>query len=215
MFARSYPEVSPLVHVHGWSFFIWYLLLPVQAGLVRFRRVSTHRFLGLASLGLGAVMIIVGLIVSSVQVDSARRPDGSPFWQVMALPIFSIWVLFTAFYVAAMQRRRNRLEHRQCIILASAVALAAATFRVVLQIWGFTPLTAVSGCLMPVLFVWAAMVHEYRKRGQVSRIYTAGSAAMIVVIGGAFALSLTPGAGPVESAVAWLGSVVNPLYLQP
>ena len=43
MFAGSYPEVSPAVHVHGWSFFAWYLLLPLQAGLVRARRVQVHR----------------------------------------------------------------------------------------------------------------------------------------------------------------------------
>lgn len=215
MFARSYPEVSPLVHLHGWSFLIWYLLLPLQALLVRFRRVSTHRMLGLGSFGLGAVMIIVGLIVSAVQVDLARRPDGSPFWQVMALPIFSIWILFTCFYVAAMQQRRNRIVHRQFVILASAVALAAATFRVLVQIWDFTPVTAVAGCLVPVLFVWAAMAHDYSRRAQISRIYAMGSATMIVVICGAFAFSLTPGAGAVEHAVAWFGSVVSPLYLQP
>jgi hypothetical protein len=27
LFRGAYPEVSPLAHVHGWSFFGWYLLL--------------------------------------------------------------------------------------------------------------------------------------------------------------------------------------------
>ena len=31
----AYPDVSQTVHVHGWTFFAWYLLLPLQAGLVR------------------------------------------------------------------------------------------------------------------------------------------------------------------------------------
>jgi hypothetical protein len=32
--AGTYPEVSPAVHVHGWSFFLWFLLLPFQALLI-------------------------------------------------------------------------------------------------------------------------------------------------------------------------------------
>ena len=215
LFARQYPDVSPLVHVHGWSFFIWYLLLPVQAGLIRLRRVATHRLIGLGSLVLGAIMVIVGLIVSAVQVDLARQPAGNPFWQLMAFPIFSIWVLFTFFYVGAMYRRGDRFEHRQFILLASAVALAAATFRILVQIWPFTPSTAIAGCLVPVLFVWIAMIHEYRRRGSFSRIYAVGSAAIIATIGGAFVLSLRPGLGIIESSVAWLGNLISPLYLQP
>lgn len=212
IFGRSYPDVSPIVHVHGWSFFIWYILLPVQAGLVRIRRVSTHRRLGMASLGLGAIMVVVGLIVSAVQVALAQRPDGSPFWQLMALPILAIWLLFTVFYVAAMVRRRNRVVHRQLIVLASAVALSAATFRVVLQIGGFTPATAVIGCLVPVVFVLAAMVYEHRRNGSISVLYAVGGAAMLVIISGAFALTLSPGYGVVERSAAWIGEVVSPLY---
>jgi hypothetical protein len=160
-------------------------------------------------------MIIVGLIVSAVQVDLARRPAGNPFWQVMAVPIFSIWVLFTTFYAAAMLRRRNRFEHRQFVILASAVALAAATFRVLVRVWDFTSVTAVAGCLVPVVFVWIAMLYDFRRRAQISRIYVVGSVAMIVVIGSAFVLSLTPGSGSIENGIAWFGNVVNPLYIQP
>ena len=66
VFAGAYPQVSPLVHVHGWSFFAWYLLLPTQAGLIRTGRVRTHLFIGLCSIALGAVMILVGLIVSTM-----------------------------------------------------------------------------------------------------------------------------------------------------
>jgi hypothetical protein len=29
MVAGAYPDVSPVVHLHGWTFFLWYLLLPL------------------------------------------------------------------------------------------------------------------------------------------------------------------------------------------
>lgn len=215
LFAGRYPDVSPLVHVHGWSFFAWYVLLPVQAGLVRIRRVGTHRVLGTASLALGFVMVVVGFIVSAVQADLAQRPGANPFWELMGLPIFTIWILFTVFYGAAMLRRRDRFAHRQFIVLASAVALSAATFRLVVRAAGFSPLTAIGGCLVPLLFVVAGGLHEYRRRRRVARIYALGGVAMLVLIVGAFGLSLSPGHGIIEGAVGWLGSSVRPLYLAP
>lgn len=82
-------------------------------------------------------MVAAGLIVSTVQVDLARRPDGNPFWQLMGLPIFAIWILFAIFHTTAIYRRKDRVIHKQFILLASAVALAAATFRVLVQVLGF------------------------------------------------------------------------------
>ena len=40
VFAGNYPDVSPTVHLHGWTFFLWYLLLPLQAGLVASRLLA-------------------------------------------------------------------------------------------------------------------------------------------------------------------------------
>ena len=212
VFRRAYPEVSPLVHVHGWTFFAWYLLLPVQAGLVRTGRVAAHRAIGLTSIALGALMIGVGLIVSVVQIDMALRPDAAPFWQLMGLPIFSIWILFTVFYIAAIRLRRRPADHKRLIMLASAAALGAATFRILVRIFGFAPWVAVAGCLAPVSFILVAMVHEYRQRHSVSPAYLLGSAAMTVLIGGAFLLVMTRRATFVQESVGWVGQMLRPLY---
>ena len=75
LFRDAYERVSPLVHVHGWTFFAWYLLLTAQAGLIRSGQVATHRALGLASTLLATVMITVGLIVSTVRIDMALGPE--------------------------------------------------------------------------------------------------------------------------------------------
>jgi len=39
MIAGEYPKVSPTVHLHGWTFFSWYLLLPLQAALIAASRI--------------------------------------------------------------------------------------------------------------------------------------------------------------------------------
>lgn len=215
IFGGAYPQVSPLVHVHGWTFFAWYLLLPAQAGLIRSGSVSTHRAVGLGSIALGVVMIVVGVIVSAVQVDLARRPDGNPFWALMGVPIFAIWMLFTAFYVSAIYLRKRKASHKQFIVLASAAALSAATFRILVVFFGFATWVAIAGCLAPAFFVIAAMAHDYRKRRPVSRVYLWGGSAMVAVIAGAFLLVLTPGFDFVENGIGWLGEALMPLYLKP
>src|SRR5688572_379219 len=177
LFRGAYPEVSPLVHVHGWTFFAWYLLLPAQAGLIRTGRVAAHRTIGLASIALGALMIAAGLIVSAVRIDMASGPNGDPFWQLMGVPIFAIWILFGVFYTAAMYLRRRPADHKRFIVLASAVALSAATFRILVRLFGFAPWVAIAGCLAPLAFILTAMVHECRRVHSVSPVYLYGSSA--------------------------------------
>ena len=208
----AYPEVSPLVHVHGWSFFVWYGLLITQAGLIRSTRVATHRALGLASTVLAAVMVTVGLIVSTVRVEMASGPDGDPFWKLMGLPIFSIWLLFTVFYAGAIYWRRRPADHKRLMILASAAALSAATFRIVVQVLGFAPWIAIVGTLAPILFVVAAMMHDYWSMRRIHRVYVWGAPAMLGLTGGMFLLGMIPGGEVVNQGVASVGRLLRPFY---
>lgn len=209
-----YPDVSPLVHIHGWTFFAWYVLLPLQAGLIRSRKVSIHRTLGLASAGLGALMITVGLIVSLVQIDRARAPDGDPFWQLLGVPIFGVWLLFTVFYLEAMRRRRRVEDHKRLIILASAVALSAATFRIIVRITGFGTWIAIIGMLVCVTFPLVGIIDDRRRQRGIHPIYAWGVTATVLVIGGSFLLGVTPGGGMVEQGLGWAGRLLSPLYLE-
>jgi hypothetical protein len=208
----TYPQVSPIVHLHGWSFFAWYALLTAQAGLIRWGRVPVHRTLGLASTALGAVMIAVGIIVSTVRVDQALGPDGDPFWALMGLPIVSIWILFTGFYAGAIYYRRRAATHKRLILLASAAALSAASFRIVVEFLGFERWTAILGTLAPTGFVLAAMIHEYRREGKVHRVNRWGAPVTAGLIGAAFLLALTPAGDGVKEGVGWIGRLLKPLY---
>lgn len=210
-----YPDVSPIVHVHGWSFFAWYLLLPLQAGLIRARKVSVHRTLGLASLALGALMITVGFIVSVVQIDRARMPDGDPFWQFMGVPIFGSWLLFTILYVAAMRRRRKVEDHRRLVILASAAPLSAATFRIVVHVAGFSPVSAIGGMLTMLIFPALGMLHDRRTQRTVHPVYILGVPAIALVTCASFLPGIVPGGDVVVQALGWLGRLVRPLYPDP
>lgn len=204
--------MSPIVHVHGWSFFLWYVLFTMQAGLIRSGRATIHRALGLTSILLATVMITVGLIVSSVKVAAALGPHGDPFWALMGLPIFSIWVLFTVFYAAAIYRRRYAADHSRLMVLASAVALSAATFRIFVQLFGFELWVAIGGTLAPNLVIVAAMIRDYRSGREIHRVYGWGLSATVGLVGGTFLLAMTPGGAVVQQRVASIGRPLMRLY---
>jgi hypothetical protein len=87
----AYPRVSPAVHVHGWSFFAWYLLLPLQAFLVHTRRLPLHRTAGAASVILATLMTVTGMIVIGAQMEIARTSSEPTFFGLFARRFSRRW----------------------------------------------------------------------------------------------------------------------------
>ena len=212
MAAGEYPAVSPAVHVHGWSFFLWYLLMPFQAGLVHLRRVNLHRGLGLASLALAMLMVSTGLLVLGVQVDRALYGDGSEFWLFLGFGILSNLLLFAGFYAAAFAKRRRPHEHKRLIMLASVGGLGAATFRIVGPLFAFSNVSQVVGILLPNLFLVVVMLLEFRSNRGVHRIYRIGFPVSVLLTGTGLLLAPTAIGSLVYAGVAWIGRFLGPLY---
>ena len=122
----TYPTAAPAVHLHGWSFFAFYLLLPLQAGLIHARRVRLHRTLGWSSLALAAVMTATGTLVLGVQMATALASPEPGFWSAWGLMIFATLVLFIGFYIAAIVLHRDRASHKRLMLVAGLATSATA-----------------------------------------------------------------------------------------
>ena len=212
LFAGQYPEVSPAVHIHGWSFFAWYLLLPIQAVLIRSRRISVHRTLGVASVGLAAVMFLTGLLVVSVRVAQADVRSGTEFWRFFGPVIFSTLLLFVGFYVAALATRRRGPYHKRFIVLASCGALGAATFRILQAVVGFALWVPAVGILLPNLFVVVAMIRDRIRDGEVHPAYRFGLPATLVVEAGVFGATILYPGHALTTLLGWTGEALSFLY---
>jgi hypothetical protein len=188
----AYPKVSPAVHVHGWSFFLWYLLLPFQVSLIATHRRRLHMTLGSASLVLAGVMVFSGVLVASVHIEeglSAVDPDEfTTFWKEFGQLIMYNMMLFVGFYAAAMVRRDQPAVHKRMMILASASALVAALFRIIVGVAGFYWLATPGWVLptaffLPALFIGVGMLHDRASRGSVHSTYLVGLLILISVHG--------------------------------
>lgn len=185
----TYPEVSPAVHIHGWSFFLWYLLVPFQALLIASGRWRLHMTLGSASLILAAVMVFTGILVASVRIEHALSAteinDFVTLWAYFGQLIMYNMILFIIFYVAAIVWRKQPDIHKRMIVLASAGALPAAIFRIIVALGDFNWL-ATPGWVWPVafflpaVFILIGMARDRIVRGSVHRAYIIG---LLILLG--------------------------------
>lgn len=195
----SYPPAGAPLHIHGWSFFLWYLLFPLQAVLIAMGKYAGHRTLGLISVGLVVLMTFTGVLVLTVRVEEAARTGAPQVWLLYGPLILSSLTLFVAFYAAAIYTAmRNRFQaHKRLMIVASAAGLGAGFSRAIMFLTGFHPLSIPAGTLGCALFLIIGMSYDWFTRRSVHPVYVVGLAALLVV-----EISVLPQVN--GDAVAWI-----------
>lgn len=212
MFKGAYPPASTAVHVHGWSFFAWYLLLPLQAALVNRQRISLHRTLGTASIALAVLMVLSGLLVVGVQARAALDSPTPTFWTGTAPMIFATLVLFAAFYVMAWRDRRQRVRHKRWMIVASAAGMGAAMFRIFMVTFGPQEWVVPASILVTNVFIVAGMLADRARNQPAASSYVVGLVTCTLVEFGVYILTPTsPGQGLMRT-LAWVGRSFSFLY---
>jgi len=208
----TYPQAALAVHVHGWSFFGWYLLLPLQAGLIQTRRVRLHRTLGSASVALAALMVTTGLLVIGVQMQAAMMAAEPTFFALFGPMIFATLVLFAGFYMAALRLRRNGAYHKRLVVVASAAGMGAAMFRLLGALVGPVSWAPTVGILATNLFIVWGMVHDVRRERRIHPAYQIGLAVCVALELAAWLLTPTPVGQALAHSLAWVGRTGAFLY---
>jgi hypothetical protein len=122
-------------YVKGVIFSAWFLLLPVQCGLIALRRVVLHRTLGIAGATIAVLMVISGIWGALI---AAGRPGGfiavsAPPLMFLVEPFFDM-VTFASLVGLALIWRRDRAAHKRLMLLGSLAIIDAAAAR-----WPFVP----------------------------------------------------------------------------
>ena len=212
----THPVDQPaIVHVHGWSFFLWYALLLAQVVLINIGSRSLHRLFGQASMALVAVAFVTGCIIIPVNIYLGVRVTGSPVWPWFGLMILAAVFMFLIFYLLAFKHRRNPEFHKRYMIVASVAALGAAMFRILGQIRGPDLLNIPIGNVLPVLFLVVALLRDWRVEGRPHRVYVVGFVAFVVVNALTISLPHTSIWPPIESAFVSIGEAFMVFYGKP
>lgn len=160
---QSYPPAGIPLHLHGWSFFLWLILFPMQALLIGRQQRILHRVLGKSSVFLVLLMTLTGLLVLAVRANEAAI-NGEPLVWILYGPLFfSNLVLFVIFYGTSIRMAlTNRLQaHKRLVVVASSIGVAAGISRLVMFASGFHPLSIPIGMFSCGGFLIIGMLYDW------------------------------------------------------
>ena len=111
------PAYPWIVHVHAVAFVGWLVVLTTQVLLIRRRRLDLHRMLGLAAMGLAALMVVLGPAVAIVmgRVHFGTKDADPAFLAIQLIDIFA----FATMVSAAFAWRHVPSAHKRLILIAT------------------------------------------------------------------------------------------------
>src|SRR5688572_20010845 len=187
-------NVSPITHLHGLFFYGWTALYLAQAWLVRERRLTRHRQLGVIGVSLATGMCFVGLAAA---IGTLKKFEPTPMADAArafsVIPVTGI-VFFAVLVAVAVAKVRQPEVHKRLLLVATVSLLNAAVgrwFAVFLAppvpdgLRGAVGPPAVWVSVMPALvadlLIVAAMIHDKRTRGQVHRVYWIAGGSLLAI----------------------------------
>jgi len=131
-FLKSYygtPELSLLLHVHGFVFTSWVLLFLAQTTLVAIELTDLHRKLGVGGALLAALVLLVGTTTAVLRVKGGSAPiPGVPPLAFLAVPLFDM-VVFAILIGTGLSLRGNPDTHKRLMTLATISLMSAPIAR--------------------------------------------------------------------------------------
>ena len=124
---RHDPNLTLLVHAHGFVMTAWIALFLTQTLLIARHRVDLHRRLGMFGVGLATLVILVGIptLVHTAAVRS-RELHGTGFlWMLAAFDGLAL-VMFAGLVSAGILYRRRGDYHKRLMLLATLCLLGPA-----------------------------------------------------------------------------------------
>jgi hypothetical protein len=177
------------VHVHAVTFMTWIGLYVVQNTLVARNNIASHRRLGKFGAMWAAWMVVVGLVLTPMNLAAHRAPPFFTPAYFLALDWLNI-LIFGALIYAAIRNRRRTDWHRRLMLCATICVMAPAWGRFLVM--SGNAMTAPVNASLLLVYVAVAMVFDWINRGRVHVAYVWGVAGLVLFAVGTELLSRAP-----------------------
>src|ERR1043165_7467369 len=156
------PPLTVLMILHGAVFTLWMALFVVQTRLIAANNVAAHMRVGIAGVGVAALVVVIGLMTVVLSASATRpRPMGLASYQFVFVPFF-ILVAFAILVSAAVALRRRSDYHKRLMTLAMITVLPPAIARLVLLTGGGMHFLAIQTSVT-ALFVITCLAFDWYK----------------------------------------------------
>jgi hypothetical protein len=163
----TFPPAPPIVHLHGFVFMSWMILLVVQAGLVGAGNVKLHRSLGTYMIAHGSVAICLGLLLQLIATRMAMDKGFAPGTDGLYLGLCAFFGFVTMFTLAIRNTRRPQV-HKRMILFAMLPVLPPGVNRFWAHAFGLAPIPVIPLYLTLWTMAAAILLHEWRRTGRIS-----------------------------------------------
>lgn len=128
-FFHAQPLASRLVHAHGLVMTTWVVYFAAQIALVRTKNLKLHMSMGLAGIGLAALVVVVGMATAyHSHLVLGRAPAGLDPRGFFIIPVGDM-LLFILFFAGAIWFRRRPAEHKALMLMTAFNFAPAAVAR--------------------------------------------------------------------------------------
>jgi hypothetical protein len=179
MASGTLAPLPPMVHLHGFIFSVWMLLLVAQPLLVNTRNVALHR-----SVGTFGIVVASGVIFTGAQLTlmfgratlAAPPPD---YYNLMYLGVMAV-LAFGFLFCLAIRNVRRPEYHRRLILLATVPLLPPGINRLYAMSFQLERLPVLATYLTMDAIVAAILIHDWRTTGKAHRATLVGAAVVLL-----------------------------------
>ena len=170
----TFPPAPPIVHLHGFVFFTWMILLIVQATLVNTRNVALHRSLGTYGIAHATVILYTGALIQLLGVSRAIENGGTGPFDAAFLGLMAV-IGFAFLFTLAIRNVRKPEVHKRLILFAMLPILPPGVNRFYQVPFGLNYIPVLPLYLTLNSMALAILVQEWRSTGKIGRYSMIGA----------------------------------------
>jgi hypothetical protein len=175
----SFPSAPPVVHLHGWVFSAWMILLVVQAALVSARNVALHRSLGTFGIALATAVLFMGTTISVLGLRGSVDNPSTGFLDAMYLSVMAM-LGFGLLFTLSMRNTRRPDVHKRLMLFAVLPLLPPCVNRFYMVPFGLDSIPVLPLYLTLDAMALAILVHEWRSIGRIGTYSMIGAGWLVL-----------------------------------
>jgi len=172
----SYP---PIVHLHGFIFFSWMILLIVQPALVNLGNVKLHRSVGTFGIVVASMLILMGTLITIMFAGFSAGNPTPDFNNLMYLSVNAV-IGFAVLFCLAIRNVRKIENHKRLMLFATIFLLPPGINRMYMVVWELAEAPVLWTYLTMDILVAAILIYDWRTLGRVSRISVMGATVVFI-----------------------------------
>ncbi len=174
--------LAPIVHVHGFFYFGWMLLLVFQSLLINLKNRPLHRSLGMLGIGIAMAMVILGTQITLLFTAGMLEQGAQGVYELTYISLLAL-VVFPVLFVLAIRNVHDGAAHKRYILLATVVLLGAGINRIYDALFGIGfshPMIYLIMYLTMNAWIVALLAYDWRTLGRPHRATLIGAAVNVV-----------------------------------